>query len=197
MPLVTIEGLDGSGKSTILKALTAEYPDAVITAEPTREDTGQLLRERLQQDDSPVMTDFFLFMADRATHIEEVIKPALEKDELVICARYADSTRAYQPVAMMDAGVFKSQFAAKNLIEQTMAPWLVEPDCTLYLDVSVDEAIRRTDGDEKYENERFLTNVRDNYEAMEFYYERMHRIDAEQNVDVVIDDAIETVSTHI
>lgn len=177
MPFLSIEGLDGSGKTTVLNAIKEEYPNVVTTSEPSELWTGGQVRECLQKDTEP-LTDFYFFMADRINHIEDTIRPVDESGGLVVSDRYSDSTRAYQPVALSESRHFDSQTHAKLFIEDTMAAWEYEPDLTIYLDISVDTAIERSDGEEKYENREFLEKVKDNYDAL---------IDAERDRFAVID----------
>lgn len=182
---VTIEGLDGSGKSTVLDAITSEYPGAVTTSEPSDLEYGQLVRRNLSEDTDPLV-DFYLFMADRRDHIYQRVKPADEAGKLVVSDRYADSTRAYQPVALSGEGKpFDSPWEAKLFIEQTFSYWNYEPDLTLYIDISVDTALERAAGDEKYEKRQFLTKVKENYDALCDTTERIVRIDGEQSKDEV------------
>lgn len=190
---ISVEGLDGAGTTSLVERITEEYPSAITTSEPTDRQYGQLVRENLSAETDPRI-DFYLFMADRIDHIKNVIEPADEMGQLVVSDRYADSTRAYQPVAMTgDDGVFESQFQAKNFIERTMNPWNYEPDLTIYLDISVDTALDRADCDEKYEKRAFLEQVRDNYEALvdsEAFGHRIVRVDAEQSKEEVFTSAL-------
>lgn len=188
---VTTEGLDGSGKSTVLNAITDEYPKAVTSREPSDLEYGQMVRERLSQPDSDPIIDFFLFMCDRKNHIEERIRPGVEEGRLVISDRYSDSTRAYQPVALTGEGCpFDSKWEAKYFIEYSMRPWNLEPDLTLYIDISVDTAIDRAAGDEKYEKRSFLSNVKDNYDALAEQKDRIVRVDGEQSKEDVATSAL-------
>lgn len=190
MTFYTVEGLDGSGKSTVVDAITDTYAHAETTSEPSDLRYGQLVRERLSQDTDP-MIDFFLFMSDRIDHINQRIKPADDAGKMIVSDRYADSTRAYQPVALTgDRGPFDSVWHAKEFIEQTMKPWNYEPDLTLYIDISVDTAIERAAGDEKYEQRQFLTQVRENYEALCETHDRIIRIDGEQPKEEMVTSAL-------
>lgn len=178
---VSVEGLDGAGSTTIVEAISEKYPTAVTTSEPSDLEYGQLIRRNLSDSTSPQLVDFYLFMADRVHHINERVKPNDEAGRLVVSDRYADSTRAYQPVALTaDDGPFDSNWRAKAFIEKTMAPWNYEPDLTIYLDISVETAIERADGDEKYEKREFLEEVKKNYDALADSKERIVRVDAEQ-----------------
>lgn len=188
---VTVEGLDGSGKSTVVDAISERYSGATTTAEPSTLWTGKQVRQCLSDETTDPLTDFYFFMGDRVNHIEEKIKPLDEEGRLVVSDRYADSTRAYQPVALGESSHFDSQTAAKLFIEQTMAPWNYEPDKTIYLDVSVDTALERCDESEKYEKREFLTKVKENYDALvASESERFIVIDGEQSQERVTQEAV-------
>ena len=101
---VTFEGADGSGKSTqaelLRKALAAEGRDVVLTREPGGTELGEAVRRLVLN--GPVMgawAEATLFAASRAEHVEEVIRPALERGAAVVCDRYVDSSLAYQGIA--------------------------------------------------------------------------------------------------
>jgi len=191
---VTIEGLDGSGKSTVIEAITEQHPNTVTTAEPSELWTGKQVRRCLSDESIDPLTDFYFFMGDRIQHIQDEVRPADEAGKLVVSDRYADSTRAYQPVGLGQSPHFDSQTTAKIFIEQTMAPWDYEPDLTIYLDISVDTAIERSDGDEKYEKRDFLTKVKENYDALiEAESERFVVIDGEQSKEEVARQAVEAI----
>lgn len=187
-----MEGLDGSGKTTVVEAIAENRKDAIITREPTDMWTGDQLRRCLQDDSLDPLVDLHFFMADRVNHIEETVKPLDERGFLVVSDRYADSTRAYQPVALSDSERFKSQRHAKYHIENMMAPWLIEPDKTLYIDVPVEVAIARSDAEEKYETVEFLSSVKENYDALiAANPERFVVIDGEQSREAVAAEALE------
>jgi dTMP kinase len=198
MTFIVIEGLDGSGKSTVLDSITNNYPDTVTTAEPTTREYGQLVRRNLSDESSDPLIDFYLFMADRRDHIADLIIPADNSGKLVISDRYADSTRAYQPIALAgEDGPFNSSWEAKMFIEQTMARWNYEPDLTLYIDISVETALERAAGDEKYEKRQFLEQVKDNYDALADTNERIVRVDGEQSKEAVATEAINKIEEHV
>ena len=188
MTFISLEGLDGAGTTSIARAIGEEYPNSVSTKEPSDLEFGKQVRERLSQEDSDSMIDFFLFMCDRIDHINKEVQPAHDDGELVVSDRYGDSTRAYQPVALSNSGVFEDQMTAKAWIESVMAPWEYTPDLTIYLDISVDTALERADGDEKYEKRAFLEKVRDNYEGVvesDAHGGRIVRVDAERPLEEV------------
>lgn len=199
MSLLTIEGIDGAGGTTLVEELSDYYNNVVTTAEPSGREYGKLVRRNLSQNTDPLV-DFFLFMADRRDHIEEEVKRYDNGGQIVISDRYADSTRAYQPVAMAgesDDKPFDSVWEAKHFIEQSMASWNYEPDLTIYIDISVDTAIERSAGDEKYEKREFLENVKDNYDALAETRDHIVTIDGEQSVEGMVDDAIEVIEENL
>lgn len=194
MTFVTVEGLDGAGGTTVVQAIREELPHARTTREPSELWTGGTLRKCLQDDDTEPLTDFYYFMADRVNHIEKVIKPNDGENSLVVSDRYADSTRAYQPIALAESNHFDSQTQAKLFIEDTMSLWKYEPDLTIYLDISVDTAIERSDGREKYEHREFLEQVKQNYDALiEHESERFVVIDAEQPEAAVREEVLDVI----
>lgn len=188
---ITLEGLDGSGKSTVIDALKEKYPGCVLTREPSEHEYGQLVRRNLSDESSDPLVDFFLFMADRRDHIEKDIRPN-DENGLVISDRYADSTRAYQPVALSEGedAPFDTSWEAKVFIEEAMRRWNYEPDLTLYIKISVDTAIDRCAGDEKYEDRDFLERVKENYDALAAAHPRIITIDGEQSRDAVAKQAL-------
>lgn len=187
---VTIEGLDGSGKSTVIESIKKRYPDAVITAEPSELWTGKQVRRCLSDESIDPLTDFYFFMGDRVHHIQNEVRPAVEQGKLVVSDRYADSTRAYQSVGLAQSDHFYEQSDAELFIEQVMGPWNYEPDLTIYIDISVDTAIERSSGDEKYENREFLEQVNENYERLVDEYDRIVRVDGEQSKEAVASSAL-------
>ncbi|MBQ7126665.1 dTMP kinase [bacterium] len=99
---ITFEGIDGCGKTTQIKLLN-EYLvglgyTTIVTREPGAKGLGEKLREILLNYDGEVSStcESFLFLADRAQHIDCTIKPALKKNYIVLCDRHIDSTVAYQ-----------------------------------------------------------------------------------------------------
>jgi dTMP kinase len=191
---LSVEGVDGSGKSTVVDAITDEFDDTVVTSEPSDLWTGQQVRRCLDDESTNSVSDFFLFMADRMNHIESRIEPAISDGKTVISDRYADSTRAYQPVALTRDDRFDTMSQAKLFIERVMEPWNYVPDTTIYLDISVETALERCDEQEKYEKKEFLHDVRANYrELIENEPDRFVIIDGEQSVDAVADEVTEKV----
>jgi len=192
---VTLEGVDGAGTTTVAESLKEEYPNAQMTSEPSDLWTGKQVRKCLAEDsDTHPLTDFYFFMGDRVHHIESRVRPAVKNGDMVISDRYADSTRAYQSIALRAAGIPKPQIM--SYIENVMGPFDYEPDLTLWLDVDVDTSFKRVDGDEKYEQASdFQKRVHENYQGLYDAYDRIVRIDANQGKEDVIADCIEEIET--
>jgi len=131
---ITLEGMEGSGKSTLIQGVADRFRsqgyDVLITREPGDSSIGAKIRSMLLdvQSHPCVEAELFLFLADRAQHVSEVIRPALERDSVVISDRYADSTIVYQGYGRgldMNTLFVQNDFAIKRL-------W---PDITFILDV--------------------------------------------------------------
>jgi dTMP kinase len=139
---ITFEGIDGSGKSTQLRMLTGDLRqrgiDLIATHEPGGTPLGRRLRESCLETEETVapMAELLLFAADRAQHVEFLIKPALAEGRTVISDRYADATFAYQ-----GAGRGFSEETVNEIIR--LATGGLKPDMTLFFDISVENAIRR------------------------------------------------------
>ena len=102
--LITLEGIDGSGKSTVAKRLQ-ENPeiralDPVFTREPTRGTLTGTAVEQAILSDTDQLAELFLFTADHAEHLAKLVKPALETGKSVISDRYSDSRYAYQGMTL-------------------------------------------------------------------------------------------------
>lgn len=100
---ITIEGVEGAGKSTqaarLADALRRDGHEVVLTREPGGTELGRALRRMLLEDDSPgptAETELLLYLADRAEHVRRLIQPALARGAIVIADRFSDSTIAYQ-----------------------------------------------------------------------------------------------------
>lgn len=191
--LVTVEGLDGAGTTTVSNALEEYFEDTVLTQEPSDMWTGKQVRRCISSEsDTHPLTDFYFFMGDRVHHIENTIKPAVKEGKLVISDRYADSTRAYQTITLEGDALRRG--AVMTYIENVMRPFFYEPDLTLWLDVDVETAFERVGGDEKYEESRkFQERVKCNYEQLYNEEERIVQVDASRGVESVVEDCIEEI----
>lgn len=189
--LVTLEGLDGSGKSTVAAALERAFPDACLTREPTETWYGEAVNRSLADPDADPLAELFLYTADHADHLSRTVRPAVERGDLVISDRYSDSRFAYQAAALDD--VLEDSLAYVRAIHE---PWSRPPDRTLYLDVSPATGAARSEGANKFERVAFLERVRDQYERLLANEpERFVRIDAERPTEDVTADAVAAVRT--
>jgi dTMP kinase len=139
---ITFEGIDGSGKSTQLRMLAGDLRahgiDVITTCEPGGTPLGRHLREAFLETEETVapMAELLAFAADRAQHVEFLIKPALAEGRVVISDRYGDATFAYQ-----GAGRGFPEEKVIQVIE--LATGGLKPDLTLFFDIPVEEAIKR------------------------------------------------------
>ncbi len=140
--LLSIEGIDGAGKSTLAQhlyqSLTQYTLPVILTKEPGGTALGQHIRSIVQQQTTPLhaKTEYLLFAADRAQHFHEVIIPALQNKKLIISDRMADSSLVYQGYGR---GL---DFAMINAIN-TWAMNSIQPHLTLYIQVPLHIAMQR------------------------------------------------------
>ncbi|MCT9097852.1 dTMP kinase [Haloarchaeobius sp. HME9146] len=185
--LVTLEGLDGSGKTTVWEALHDTYPDATFTREPTNSWYGESVNRAIEDDAADPLAELFLFIADHADHLSRVVEPALADGDLVISDRYSDSRYAYQGATL--EGEIKRPMEYIRGVHQ---PFTIEPDVTIYLDVDPHTAMQRSGATNKFEQSKYLTKVQQNYERlMEFQPERFVQIDATRSPEEVLESVEE------
>ncbi|MAK56273.1 MAG: dTMP kinase [Pusillimonas sp.] len=137
---LTLEGLDGAGKSThvpwLVQALSSRNINVLSTREPGGTPLGEQLRDMLLNQPMTLKAETLLMFAARAEHLETVIKPALAKGQWVLCDRFTDATFAYQGGGRQLGG------AAVNTLEAWLHPDL-QPDCTWFFDVPLNVARER------------------------------------------------------
>ena len=185
--LVTLEGLDGSGKTTVWEALHERYPDAVFTREPTNSWYGDAVYRSIEDDDADPLAELFLYTADHADHLSRVIEPALERGDLVISDRYSDSRFAYQG-ATLEAADGHGLADPLEYVVDVHRPFSIEPDLTIYLDLDPETAAARAGTTNKFERAEYLASVRDNYERLlERDPDRFVRVDATQSPEAVLE----------
>jgi dTMP kinase len=139
--LITVEGVEGAGKSTQVETLRAYLGargvSVLATAEPDGTPLGASIRRVLGEVDRVTpLTEALLFAASRAEHVQRVIRPALAAGQVVLCDRYVDSTVAYQGYGR---GISLETIAQLN----RLATEGCLPDLTLVLDLDVAEGLRR------------------------------------------------------
>jgi len=180
--LVTLEGLDGSGKTTVWEALQDAYPEAVFTAEPTDTWYGEAVRRGIDEDE-PLAT-LFLFTADHAAHLRRTVEPALAEGRLVIADRYSDSRLAYQAADLAAATELDRPL---EYVRGIHAAFSRPPDATIYLDVDPETAVDRSGATDRFERAAHLGAVRSNYRRLiEAEPERFVEIDATRPPEAVI-----------
>ncbi len=148
---VTFEGPEGAGKSTAIagvkEKLEAEGFEVFVTREPGSGEFGKAVRHILLGGlDVIPRAELFLFLADRAQHVEAEIRPALEKGLVVICDRYADSTVVYQGYARgMDLKLLRelNDLATGSLV----------PDLTILVDLEPEDGLRRIQDKDRLDSE--------------------------------------------
>lgn len=162
---ITLEGMDGAGKSThitdIIKALSARGVEVVSTREPGGTELGERLRELLLHEAMHPETETLLMFAARREHIANVIAPALARGAYVLSDRFTDATYAYQCGAK---GVLASKIEQLELWVQES----LQPDLTLLFDVPVEVSMQRLSAartPDKFERESadFFTRIRNAY----------------------------------
>ena len=187
---VTLEGLEGVGKSTNLayleQLLVAAGEKVVVTREPGGTPLGEQIRQWVLMGDHaglPAEVETLLMFAARAQHLNEVIRPALADGAWVLCDRFTDATFAYQG---------GGRGAAIDLLEQLKRAIQrdLEPDLTLLFDAPVEVGFERiaNRAHDHFEREdhSFFDKVRTTYlELAERYPARIKRIDATQSLETV------------
>lgn len=168
--LIVLEGIDGSGKSTVAQRL-AEALDPgdssfKLTREPTGSTVGQALREVLSDPDHDPVSEALLFAADHADHVAR-LRRDLDAGRTVLSDRYSFSCLAYQGATLAQRW---PQRDPVTWLEAVLAPFELEPDLVLLLDLPVEAALARvTDRvreNEKFEEDAFLRQVRENYRRL-------------------------------
>ncbi len=140
---ITIEGADGSGKSTQIDLLNTYLAsnnyDVLLTREPGGTVISEVIREIILDKaymEMCDMTETLLYAAARAQHVQQLIKPALEQNKIVICDRYVDSSLVYQGIGRglgVEAVSVINRYATGGL----------EPDLTILLNLQADEGLKR------------------------------------------------------
>lgn len=167
---ITLEGIEGAGKSTVARSIHGWLARQSIDAILTREPGGTALAERVREivlergeERLPAVTEMLLMFAARGIHLENLIRPALERGEWVVCDRFTDATRAYQ-----GGGRGVDPVWIESLASQVQGG--LQPDCTLLLDLPVTVGLERArsrragDADRfEAETEAFFERVRAAY----------------------------------
>ncbi len=189
---ITLEGIEGAGKSTVAQFAQGWIAARGLGARITREPGGTPLAERVRAivlepggEPIPPEAETLLMFAARSIHLASLVRPALARGEWVICDRFTDATRAYQGGARGVSATLIEQLAAA--VHGDLAP-----DCTLLLDLPVAEGLRRAraraEAPDRFEQEResFFERVRQAYlELARHEPQRIRVIDANRPLEAV------------
>jgi dTMP kinase len=176
---ITLEGIEGCGKTTQARRLVENLHkagiDALLTLEPGGTTLGRKIRDILldaRNEHLPALAELFLYEADRSIHVTSVIKPALETGKWVVCDRFFDATTVYQGYARgLDVDMIRSLNgeAAQGFT----------PDMTLLIDcpvdVGIERAIRRNKRDQQEGQDRFEREQMEFHQRVKEGYLRMAR----------------------
>lgn len=156
---IVFEGIDGSGKSTHIKILAGKLREkgytVVVTAEPSRDDIGKLIRRYAKRNEGrlPAEAEALLFAADRKMHLMNVVLPAVKRGQIVISDRYLHSTLAYQGALGLDLDWIME-----------LNRFTVKPDLTILLDILPEYSLQRVKRKKTvFEEPDYLRKVRDIY----------------------------------
>ena len=186
---ITLEGIEGVGKTTniefLRKLLEQKGIDVLVTREPGGTPLAEEVRDVLlkaRDESMDPITESLLIFAARTQHVSTVIQPALNEGRWVLCDRYTDATYAYQG---------GGRGVALEMLERLaeFAQGSLWPDLTIYLDAPVDKALARIANrqPDRFETEdsEFFARVRARYLTIEESEERVVLIDATQSIEEV------------
>lgn len=196
---ITLEGPDGSGKSTIIKLLGDYLKDKgiefIITREPGGTLIGEEIRHIILDDKNTEMgseTEALLYAAARGQHVHEKILPSIEEGKLVLCDRFILSSLAYQGVGRglgIDRVKAINDFATRGLYPDLILFFHVDPEVTLERKTS------KLGGDRlEQEGNDFHKNVYEGYmELLNMYPKNIKKIDATKSIQEVLKQSIKEV----
>ncbi len=200
---ITFEGIDGSGKSTQARLLADHLRDqgrdVVLTREPGGSPGAEEIRALVLQGDPDrwsAETEILLFTAARRDHLERTINPALAAGKIVICDRFADSTRMYQGLSRGDLRATVDQLHVLMIGR--------EPDLTVLIDMDPDtghaRAKSRQTSEERFEDfgTDLQAQMRAGFLALATEFpERFRTIDGARAMETVAADVTRTVTDHL
>jgi dTMP kinase len=194
---ISLEGIEGAGKSTLARALEATLRARGVPVVLTREPGGTPLAERLRaialeraSEHISAHAETLIMFAARAIHLENLIRPALASGSWVICDRFTDATRAYQGAGRGVDMAFIDHLAAGIHADL----W---PDRTLVLELPVEQGLKRArqrgDAGDRFEDEnvRFFERVRDCYRTLALRDSaRIRIVDASEDAQQVLERSL-------
>jgi len=185
--LIAVDGIDGAGKTTIVKFLAEELKKRGYKVATFKEPTDSEWGRRVRQEKLKPEEELELFLKDREWNVENNIIPALSSGKIVILDRYYYSTIAYQGARGIDLDLIK------KLNER-----FPKPDLVIILDVSPETALKRIKGrgaPDKFERIEFLKKVRENF--LKLKDKNVIIIDAELDLDTVKKKVLEVVLKYL
>ena len=199
---VTFEGGEGSGKSTIIRSVNEYYENntninTLITREPGGCSVSEKIREIIINDDMDAKTESLLFAAARCEHVNQVIKPALSENKLVLSDRYVDSSIVYQGYARnlgMDHVASINGWATDNLL----------PDIVIYLSLDPEVGLKRINDNRSDEINRldqedieFHNLVKEGFDTWFKDKENVYVIDATNDITTITNQVIEIINSYV
>ena len=186
---ITLEGIEGAGKSTVAQVVSEWLAARGITARVTREPGGTPLAERVRKivlergaEAVSPRAETLLMFAARSIHVENLIRPALARGEWVICDRFTDASRAYQGYGRGMDLAWIEQLAGAVQGD-------LQPDCTLLLDLPVEVGLARARGRSGVAADRFEAEAAEFFERVRQGYLQIAR--AQPGRVRVIDAAVD------
>lgn len=171
MGFVVFEGIDGSGKSSLIVSLSKDLKKRGLNLNLTKEPGGTVLGQKIRKlliEHTPhpptAQAENLLYFADRSQHIKEVIEPTLKKGEWLISDRYWASTFAYQCGGRQINEKFVSS------LHKLLCPPECEPDLWILLDLPVEVSLQRMEKERKNQRDRFELEERDFHQRVRDYY---------------------------
>ena len=200
---ISIEGGEGSGKSTVIQRLKEELEkrgeQVLVTREPGGIDVAERIRNILVHQEMDALTEAMLFASSRNETIKQVIQPALDEGKIVLCDRFLDSSLVYQGY-VKGLGIEKV-YEINQLVLQDCLPAL-----TLYFDLDPVIGLERIAQNSRETNKfdeldiGFHQNVRDGYQLIAKHFshrKRIRTIDASQSIEEVFQSAFQTIVEHL
>ena len=202
---ITFEGPDGSGKSTVIKAvyerLINDGYSVILTREPGGTPIAEKIRDVILDNSNTALdarTEALLYAASRRQHLVEKIWPAIKEGKIVLCDRFLDSSLAYQGEGR--------KLGIENILNVNLfATENTYPDLTLFFNISPEEGLKRVSKDKKRvadrldnENANFHQEVYNGFlKVNSMYKDRIQVIDATKSLNEVIENAYKIIESKL
>ena len=202
---ITFEGPDGSGKSTVIKAvyekLINDGYSVILTREPGGTPIAEKIRDVILDNSNTALdarTEALLYAASRRQHLVEKIWPAIKEGKIVLCDRFLDSSLAYQGEGR--------KLGIENILNVNLfATENTYPDLTLFFNISPEEGLKRVSKDKKRvadrldnENANFHQEVYNGFlKVNSMYKDRIQIVDATKSLNEVIDNAYKIIKSKL